>query len=131
MASFSLTFPQTCQSNCALQKREFPEIFFSFFAAPRRTFIPQLKIEPVPAAMEVQILNHWTTREILDILRMVRMRSQLTILENPYHHHGLPIKRETYSHQIVNGVWVHLAMDPIVPRTHSVALSLVSECLMG
>ena len=105
-------------------------IFWSHHAA-YWILVPQLGIEPRLPEVEVQILNHWTTREILDILRMVRMRSQLTILENPYHHHGLPIKRETYSHQIVNGVWVHLAMDPIVPRTHSVALSLVSECLMG
>ena len=29
-----------------------------------RILVPQLGIKPAPSAVEVQILNHWTTREI-------------------------------------------------------------------
>ena len=40
-----------------------------FLAAPRGacgTLVPQPGIEPVPPAVEVQSLNHWTAREVLE-----------------------------------------------------------------
>ena len=43
--------------------------FFFFFFLPQavalRILAPQPGIEPMPPAVEVQSLNHWTTREVL------------------------------------------------------------------
>ena len=46
----------------------FPFFFFFFFlpqAVALRILAPQPGIEPMPPAVEVQSLNHWTTREVL------------------------------------------------------------------
>ena len=42
-------------------------LFFNFFWLHRAAFgllVPQPGIEPVPPALEVQSLNHWTAREV-------------------------------------------------------------------
>ena len=46
----------------------FSFLFFFFFlpqAVALRILAPQPGIEPMPPAVEVQSLNHWTTREVL------------------------------------------------------------------
>ena len=47
------------------------KIFFNFFFWPCHTAyripVPRAGIKPVPIAIEVWILNHWTTRKVLEI----------------------------------------------------------------
>ena len=45
----------------------YPHIFFlTFWSFPMACgiLVPQPEIEPIPPALEVQSLNHWTTREV-------------------------------------------------------------------
>ena len=54
---------------CSVQHYEIPlpalpTFFLWLYHAAYRILVPQTRIKPVPPAVEMQSLNHWTTREI-------------------------------------------------------------------
>ena len=60
------------------------ETFFFLIFWPRHAacgiLVPQPGIKPTPPALEAQSLNHWTAREVLEILFLMLMMDALTEL---------------------------------------------------
>ena len=88
---------ENCRAKCVFMKtlkskkgyKRFEQmnlLFFFFLAAPRsmRDFTSPLEIEPGPAAMEAGSPNHWTTRQVPNmLLERERLRIEKKIKFHP------------------------------------------------
>ena len=91
--------------------------------------IPQPGIKPMPSAVEVQSLNHWTTREVLKGHRLLHFRCLYTVPLSLLSSLTHPVTSSLKTVPVVSqGFWNPLPPDLLLPMALQLASSAAQVC---